>query len=55
MNDMKFVSAALAVVMISVVLGLGLWLASHGNGIWLLVVGVAGFLGLFIRYGCQSH
>lgn len=55
MGFMKFVSALLAVVMISVVLGMGLLMAAHGKGIWLLAMGSAAFLGLFIRYGCRSH
>lgn len=52
---MKFVAAMSAVLAISVVLCTGIWAASHGHGVWFLVLGVLGFLGLFIRYGCQSH
>lgn len=52
---MKFVNAALAVVLISFVLGLGLWMAAHGKGLWLIVLGTIGFLGMFVRYGCRSH
>jgi hypothetical protein len=52
---MKFVNATLVILLIAFVLGLGLWMAAHGKGVWLAVVGTLGFLGLFVRYGCQSH
>ncbi|MBL9127632.1 MAG: hypothetical protein JNL97_08295 [Verrucomicrobiales bacterium] len=52
---MKFVASLLVICAISLVLCLGLWAASHGKGLWLLALGVAGFLGLFIRYGCRTH
>lgn len=52
---MKFVAAMLVVLVISLVLCLGIWAAAHGHGIWFLILGVIGFLGLFIRFGCQSH
>lgn len=52
---MKFVNAALVIVLISFVLGLGLWMAAHGKGLWLIILGTLGFLGLFVRYGCRSH
>ena len=47
--------AMLVTVLIAGVLALGLGLAAHGHGLWLLVLGSVGFLGLFIRYGCWSH
>ncbi len=52
---MKFVAAMLVTILISFVLALGIWTAAHGYGVWFLILGVIGFLGLFIRYGCQSH
>jgi hypothetical protein len=52
---MKFVAAMLVVLLISFVLCAGMWLASHGRGIWPLVLGSAGFMALFIRYGCRAH
>ncbi len=52
---MKFVAATLVILVISLVLCLGIWAAAHGHGIWFLILGVVGFLGLFIRYGCQTH
>lgn len=52
---MKFVGAMLAVLLICLVLGVGMWMGSHGQGWWFLGLGSLGFLGLFIRYGCRSH
>lgn len=52
---MKFVAAMLVITVISLVLSLGIWVAAHGHGFWLIGLGVIGFLGLFIRYGCQTH
>lgn len=52
---MKFVAACLAVLGISLVLCVGMWLASHGRGLWPLLVGIVGFLGMFVRYGCRTH
>ena len=53
--EMKFVAAFIVILLISLVLCLGMGLAAHGHGVWLLVLGIVGFLGLFIRYGCQTH
>ena len=39
----------------TVILGVGVWKAVDQGALWLLLVGVLGYLGLFIRYGCQSH
>ncbi len=52
---MKFLAAMLAIFVISLVISLGIWAAAHGHGLWFLVLGVAAFMGLFIRYGCQTH
>lgn len=52
---MKFVASFLVTCLISGVLGLGLVLASHGQGLWLFIIGFVVFLGLFIGYGCRSH
>jgi len=52
---MKFVMASLVILMISLVLCAGIWAAAHGHGFWLITLGTVGFLGLFIRYGCQTH
>lgn len=48
-------SALLVILLISFVLGLGIWMAAHGKGLWLIVLGTVGFLGLFVRYGCRTH
>ncbi len=52
---MKFVMASLVILLISLVLCAGIWAAAHGHGFWLITLGTVGFLGLFIRYGCQTH
>jgi len=52
---MKFLAAFFVICLISLVLSLGLWAASHGHGIWFLGLGLIGFLALFIRYGCRTH
>jgi len=52
---MKFVAAMFVILVISLVLCAGIWVASHGHGIWFLALGVIGFLALFIRFGCQPH
>jgi hypothetical protein len=52
---MKFIWASLAMLLISSVLGLGIGLAAHGHGVWLLILSIIGFLAMFIAYGCRSH
>ncbi len=52
---MKFIAALVVIGLICVVLGLGMGLAAHGHGIWFLLLGVVAFLGLFVRFGCQTH
>ncbi len=51
----KFINALLVILLISFVLGLGIWMAAHGKGAWLLILGTLGFLGLFVRYGCRTQ
>lgn len=55
MSAMKFVAALIAIVVMSLVLCAGLWAAAHGYGVWFGLIGLAAFLGMFIRYGCQTH
>ena len=39
----------------TIVLATGLWMSVDRGASWLLVVGVVGYLGLFVKYGCQGH
>ncbi len=39
----------------TIILGIGLWMAVDKESLWLLLAGVVGYLGLFARYGCQTH
>jgi hypothetical protein len=52
---MKFIWAMVVITLISAVLGVGMLLGSHGHGWWVLALGVVGFLGLFVRFGCRTH
>lgn len=52
---MKFVMATLAVLFLCALIGGGLLLMAAGKGLWLFVLALAIFLGLFIRYGCLAH
>jgi hypothetical protein len=52
---MNFIASFLVTTGICVVLGAGILLAAHGSGFWLLILGLAAFLGLFIKYGCLGH
>jgi hypothetical protein len=55
LSAMKFVMASLAVLFLCVLIGGGLLLMAAGKGLWLFVLSVVVFLGLFIRYGCMAH
>ena len=39
----------------TLILGVGMWMAVDKGSLWLLLAGVVGYLGLFARYGCQTH
>jgi hypothetical protein len=39
----------------TIVLATGLWMSVDKGASWLLLVGVLGYLGLFVKYGCQGH
>ncbi len=52
---MKFIGAMVAILVMSTVLCVGMGLGANGHGWWLLGLGVVGFLGMFIRYGCRAH
>jgi hypothetical protein len=39
----------------TVILGVGCYMAAAGLGNWLLLLGVVGYLGLFIKEGCWAH
>ena len=39
----------------TLILGVGMWMAVDKGSLWLLLAGVVGYLGLFTRYGCQTH
>jgi hypothetical protein len=54
-GGVKFIAAALVILLICSVLALGIGLAAYGHGVWLLVLAIIAFLGLFIRYGCWTH
>lgn len=45
----------LAVLFLCALIGGGLLLMAAGKGLWLFVLALAIFLGLFIRYGCLAH
>lgn len=51
---MKLLSAIAFFLLFTVLLGVGCWMASSGLGVWLLLVGVAVYAALFIKFGCQS-
>lgn len=52
---MKAFFAFLFFLVSTVVLGVGVWLSVDKGSLWLLLVGLLGYLGLFAKYGCQSH
>ena len=52
---MKPFLAALFYLVATVILGVGVWLAVDKGTLWLMLVGIAAYLGLFVRYGCQAH
>lgn len=39
----------------TLILGIGMWVAVDKGSLWILLAGVVGYLGLFTRYGCQTH
>ena|GEM_PF-2090124 len=39
----------------TLILGVGMVMAVDKGSLWLLLTGVVGYLGLFTRYGCQTH
>jgi hypothetical protein len=51
---MKFTLALLAYIGLGLGFAAGILKAVHGNP-WILLAVVAGYLGLFVSYGCRSH
>jgi hypothetical protein len=51
---MNFILALLAWLIIAAVLTTGILMAVQGS-LWLLLLGVLGFILLFSKYGCLSH
>ena len=39
----------------TIILGIGMWVAVDKGSLWILLAGVVGYIGLFTRYGCQTH
>ena len=41
----------------TLILGVGMWVAvaTEKGSLWILLAGLAGYIGLFTRYGCQTH
>ena len=52
---MKPLLAFLFFLATTIILGAGMWMAVDKGSLWLLLAGVAGYIGLFARYGCQTH
>ena len=52
---MKALSAFLFYLVATVVLAAGIALLVSKGWPWLLLVGFVAYVGLFIKYGCQSH
>lgn len=55
MPRMKFVSACLIWLLVSAVLGFGLWKYSHGSSIWFLLVPTLAFLVFVGKVAYKSH
>jgi hypothetical protein len=51
---MKFLTAILAWLVIAAILAAGIVLATKGN-LWLLGLGLLGFIAAFAKYGCATH
>lgn len=54
MRPMKFLTAIFAWLVIAAILATGIVLAAKGS-LWLLVLGLLGFIVAFAKYGCASH
>ncbi|MEI6356111.1 MAG: hypothetical protein WCP53_03305 [Verrucomicrobiota bacterium] len=39
----------------TLILGIGMWMAVDKGSLWLMLAGAVGYIGLFTRYGCQTH
>jgi hypothetical protein len=52
---MKAWLATLFFLFFTVLLGVGCYRASVGQGLAVLMIGVFGYLGLFVRLGCLTH
>ena len=39
----------------TLILGVGMWVAVDKGSLWILLAGLVGYIGLFTRYGCQTH
>ncbi|MCC6233040.1 MAG: hypothetical protein IT580_10375 [Verrucomicrobiales bacterium] len=52
---MKFVAAMIVTTLLAGAIGAGLLAMAHGHGPWLFLITTAGFLGLFVHYGCKAH
>ena len=50
---MKFISATLVYLVIALILGAGILLATHGH-VWLLAIGGLVYVLLFAAIGCKS-
>jgi hypothetical protein len=51
---MKFFIAVLAWLVIAAILATGIVLATKGS-LWLLGLGLLGFVAAFAKYGCATH
>lgn len=52
---MKPFLAFLFFLVTTLVLGAGMLKAVDHGSLWLLLVGVVGYIGLLTRFGCQTH
>ena len=52
---MKPFLAFLFFLVTTLVLGVGMLKAVDQGSLWVLLVGVVGYIGLLTRYGCQTH
>ena len=52
---MKPFLAFLFFLVTTLILGVGMWMAVDKGSLWILLAGVVGYIGLFTRYGCQTH
>jgi len=53
--DVKPFLAFLFFLATTLILGVGMWMAVDKGSLWLMLTGVVGYIGLFTRYGCQTH